>query len=955
MAFAVKYRLDVQAMDGQTDCRVDILEDGWAGGITDLQPSAVPIVYRKGERNEDKAKIIVPTTLEITVKAESDFQFIALTEIEEQELKVQYYEDSVLQFEGWVLPDEYTEAYIDPPYDVRIVATDYLAQLKSVAYRSPIGNVHYAVRESFMFFIKEALLKTGLTLNIKENVNIYDVAMTTAAADSPLVQGTIDPIIFYPDDQPLDTYTVLEYLLKNFRCRLFQENATWYVEQINEKQAATFIERTYNSAGTYTSQTTVAPLVKLTRPDASPTRRIMRAGAVIDNDRPFKDVSAYYRLNDAVGAGVLRGFQNSDDWASTSALEDWTATGTTIEQRTVNQGNFNFACRINGEVSNLASAGYIESQPVSLLAAASGEITIKWLAKFNATTITTFEGEGWMQVRLEASSSANVYYFYGNNWNTGVNNFKYRGGRKFNKFQSHQITLPALPENGDLYIRFYQAVEKGSGIGSVQSVELTGFELDVITEEIQTTAWLVDRAFVNERVTFTTEKEIVLYGDGPGPNAPGAVRVGSTLTTSWARRGVTETPTLIELFLQLTANLYQKNAFRLAADLSLREGRTLKFQNTFADQDSVSTRKYYFGFYEWRPAEGILSVEGIQFIAGDITVNYEQFLRNDIDKTRWDLDLPNVGPVFFPGLVTPVPEFNIPALGGDIINAFDANEASPQLIKGKTDAGYSGITSSNVVINTTREDVADEPLRKITAKDFIINAYASKATPVAADRLVISDSEDSDELKVIAISDLPVSGSKWTEVANGIYRDGRVAIGTTTVGTTYNLEVEGQSLFTRASFPIATFERRITGAGVGIYGVNVMKLNRTDGTVANGQGTSFTFVAGASEFLGAFGALKRSANTGGFTFQLWNSGSAGDVFHLLANGGAYIGRNAVNFNPSVNADSLFIKGAFRTGSIGASQARYVKMGDVTTGTITPDRIWRVEIDGVEYDVPLKLV
>jgi hypothetical protein len=38
-----------------------------------------------------------------------------------------------------------------------------------------------------------------------------------------------------------------------------------------------------------------------------------------------------------------------------------------------------------------------------------------------------------------------------------------------------------------------------------------------------------------------------------------------------------------------------------------------------------------------------------------------------------------------------------------------------------------------------------------------------------------------------------VEGSKWTEVANGIYRDGRVAVGEATVGTANQLSVRRKS------------------------------------------------------------------------------------------------------------------------------------------------------------------
>jgi hypothetical protein len=135
-----------------------------------------------------------------------------------------------------------------------------------------------------------------------------------------------------------------------------------------------------------------------------------------------------------------------------------------------------------------------------------------------------------------------------------------------------------------------------------------------------------------------------------------------------------------------------------------------------------------------------------------------------------------------------------------------------------------------------------------SAEDWIFDRD-SKATPIALDRIVISDSEDGDKLKVVtgvpltmlgqggAISGqaivwdgakwaaATVSGSKWTEVTNGIYRNGRVAIGTTTVGTENQLSV-----------------RRLSGSDnifALITAAGVIKLSCSDTVLAVGGASQF--------------------------------------------------------------------------------------------------------------------
>jgi hypothetical protein len=962
MAFAVKYRLEIASIDG-IPIKLDILENSYAGAVLPMKPAnrESAIRYIKGERNGFKGKTIIPSSIIFAVTAETDFQYAALATIEEQELKVNYYENNVLQFTGWLLPDEYNEAYQDTPYTVTFTATDYISQLKDVPYVGTILNAFYGTRDTFMYFIKEALLKTGLELNIKENVNIYASIMDSAAADSPLTQGTIDPIIFYPENNRLDTYSALEFLIKNFRARIYQESGVWYIEQINEKQNASFIERTYNSAGVYQSQETVSNnLVKFTRPDLPITRRIKRSNPFLDNDRPFKDVSVYYQQTTAQGASVLRGFSQTADYVDASTLQDWTVSGTTIARQTVSLENDPFAVRINGSVSSFASAGYIESQAVSLLATAASEVIVRWKGRVNATAITTKRGVLRMELRLEATSSANVYYYYGGSWNLGANVFKYYDKRGFNSFNDFQVTTPTIPENGNLFIRFYQVQEIGAGVGAVQSVDLTGFVLDVFTEADQTTAWLVNRAFVAEKATFTSDREIILYADGPGPASPGAIRVGSNLTTVWARRGVTESRSLTEQFLQLTANLFQSNSWRFSGELLIRGGRSLKFNNTFADQDSVSTRKYYFGYYEYNPALGELAYEGIQFIAGDRAVTFEQFTRDSIERLRWDIDFGLQIPINpFPGVIPEIPTFTIPDLNGDIIGGITGNLATPQLIKSKPVISLTGIDSSNVVLNTTVDNNEDSDLSKITAKS-LISSWPDKATPIAADKIPILDSVTG-EIRMATADSLPIAGSKWTEVTNGIYRNGRVAIGKNTVGTTSALDVSGLFTVTRNTFPVFNIIRELPSGTASTYATGIFSLNRTGGNANNyGPAVSFEGTAGTSDFYAAVGAIRTGAVQGNLIFQCWEAGTTGYNVEILANGGMYLGRKTGTdtlTRPTTEANSLQVAGRLLTGNFTGTTARYWKLGERKAATTTLDttQYITVEVNGVVYNLALATV
>jgi hypothetical protein len=270
-------------------------------------------------------------------------------------------------------------------------------------------------------------------------------------------------------------------------------------------------------------------------------------------------------------------------------------------------------------------------------------------------------------------------------------------------------------------------------------------------------------------------------------------------------------------------------------------------------------------------------------------------------------------------------------------------------------------------------------LSKTTPK-ALFNAWAVKATPIATDKIVIIDSADSDELKVVTGVPLTmlgqggattgqavvwdgakwaagtVSGSKWTEVTNGIYRNGRVAIGTTTVGTDKTLDVVGKSRFIHTTFDSVVMGRNIGSSAVtGMFIGGLVSLVKSS-AVSNGQGISWFFGEGetAANLLAGFGAMKRGTGTGDFIIQNQLAGTTGNTLNITSGGGAYIGREATTYSPTVEDGSLQIKNRLLTGNFTGTTARYWKLGERKAATVLLDttQYITVEVNGVAYGLAL---
>jgi hypothetical protein len=292
----------------------------------------------------------------------------------------------------------------------------------------------------------------------------------------------------------------------------------------------------------------------------------------------------------------------------------------------------------------------------------------------------------------------------------------------------------------------------------------------------------------------------VFFSDGNVTVRPGTLSLVSdgSLTSTWNRRGKTDNLNLKRLLLLQFLSLYNRPSIKIQGTLHQSGKQILPF-NTIQDNSSISTRKYVMQQWEMGLSNGMGNVVYRELIPDDATVTYS-FRLSEFGVVPIDVFTP-----FFP-FIPNVPEFTIPNLNGDISGQFGVNNANPSLIVQKPELTIGTLKSSEIVLNAVEDSLDISELSKTTPK-ALFNAWAVKATPIATDKIVIIDSADSDELKVVTGVPLTmlgqggattgqaviwdgakwaagtVSGSKWTEVSGNIYRNSRVTIGQTTIGT----------------------------------------------------------------------------------------------------------------------------------------------------------------------------
>lgn len=154
MAYGSIYEFLFNSNNG-ADVKIVILKSGYNGPTMQRSLGRAPIMRR--ERNG----CILGTSLELYAECYVDGEYAQLYTSSADEYRVEVYINQVFMWVGYVSPELYSEPDIAPPYDVRIIATDGLGELKNYEFQSADS-----VR-TLDEHISQMLLYTGLNLDYR--------------------------------------------------------------------------------------------------------------------------------------------------------------------------------------------------------------------------------------------------------------------------------------------------------------------------------------------------------------------------------------------------------------------------------------------------------------------------------------------------------------------------------------------------------------------------------------------------------------------------------------------------------------------------------------------------------------------------------------------------------------------------------------------------------------------
>lgn len=206
---------------------------------------------------DDKYGIIVASELNfnLSVPGAADGAFFHLYTGNDTRYRVRLCnQDNALLWEGFLLPDMYSEPYKSGHLFVEMTASDGIARLKG----KTLAYGYYNKETSVIKLIAECLKLTGLSQNITFAPGIVPAAVDYRW-DEIAVDGTV-----YRDDEKVppfsfsgklpkrdNAYEILEKLLKSIGCTLYTWEGVWFVIGINRKHEVSGIVELYDANGVF--------------------------------------------------------------------------------------------------------------------------------------------------------------------------------------------------------------------------------------------------------------------------------------------------------------------------------------------------------------------------------------------------------------------------------------------------------------------------------------------------------------------------------------------------------------------------------------------------------------------------------------------------------------------------------------------------------------------------------
>ena len=319
MAYATKYLFKWQSANGTTR-EIRVLKDGYSGTVIQRHLGRAPVLKKQHNGN------VYGTSLEFFAECAVDGEFAEFYTSDPKAYRTDLYAGSTLLWQGYITPELYSEPDIAPPYDVQVIATDGIGELKLYDFE-PRGIV--TLRALLTYLLGYTGLGTDVYL-------ISSIKPGGTGAAGSLLSKTINV-----DYKAGDTcYEVLSYLLDTLHATITWWKGAWILARETNVTFQNGKVKYYNTSGNSAQLTgSVVTLGRLRVNDAWPVGQL---STVIDPAKKSVTVQApWHPVTAFTNSGMTSdtGWTKSNNAAYSSAKSAYSLpdNGATVNLATVSQ------------------------------------------------------------------------------------------------------------------------------------------------------------------------------------------------------------------------------------------------------------------------------------------------------------------------------------------------------------------------------------------------------------------------------------------------------------------------------------------------------------------------------------------------------------------------------------------------------------------------------------------
>lgn len=201
--YGQKYRFIFDSMN-QSEIEITISQKDYDGESQQRSLGRAPILKREASGR------IHGTSLELWAECQEDGEFAQFYTSDAREFLVEVYRDGSILWSGFISPELYSEPDLPPPYDVQLIATDGLGELKNYDFPA-VGGA------TIQDHLENILSRTGQQLEVRKISTLLYNSM-----NSPF---NLNLNINYLKEE--SCYDVLQRFLETFNAHITYKDGEW--------------------------------------------------------------------------------------------------------------------------------------------------------------------------------------------------------------------------------------------------------------------------------------------------------------------------------------------------------------------------------------------------------------------------------------------------------------------------------------------------------------------------------------------------------------------------------------------------------------------------------------------------------------------------------------------------------------------------------------------------------